>query len=449
MAKQLRKTKTSSAAGVAKKTLANKKQVARRRTTAADRIESLKSRCEACDFDFEASEWTDEETLYRVSMPAGRQKRIVALFSDDQVRDFLAIDFENYVFLGDYAAVCCYNTHIIEAAIRPIRLPSSFVIRRLLGEPINSETQDRATGMLLNVSSGTNDNIASIRLAYASSTLKALSRGPGRLQTLSIRIEGVPFHHHDEALSILERLANSFFFQIDMIHNIALTLRRDPTRERQPGASAQEQLDTELTFPLTEYDTAPITLYWYARSATGMPLLQFLGYYQSIEFYFPTYYRAEATRRVRNVLKNPSFRADRDADIGRVLSSLSVSPSGRPDERTMLRATIRECVDPADLRNFIEASDDRQKFLASRAEGLTNEKVPVANADADLRDSVADRIYDIRCKIVHTKIGASEGDNVELLLPFSKQERNLAYDLGLIRYIAQRVLIAGSAPVSL
>ena len=58
-----------------------------------------------------------------------------------------------------------------------------------------------------------------------------------------------------------------------------------------------------------------MSLYWYGTSARGMPLLQFLAFYQCIEFYFPTYIQAEARRQVRNALKDRTFRVERDADI--------------------------------------------------------------------------------------------------------------------------------------
>lgn len=87
--------------------------------------------------------------------------------------------------------------------------------------------------------------------------------------------------------------------------------------------------------------------------------------------------------------------------------------------------------------------EQRQEFLSARAKRLTEHKIPVANANADLRNDVADRLYDIRCKIVHTKSDNRNGDT-ELLLPFSKEAEQLHYDIELIEYLAQRTLIASS-----
>ena len=179
-----------------------------------------------------------------------------------------------------------------------------------------------------------------------------------------------------------------------------------------------------------------------------MPLLQYLAYYQTIEFYFPSYAEAEARREIRMILKDPTFRPDRDADMGRLLSSMRITPGFYGDERTQLRATLNACLSAEELRSFLEADDARKKFFSSKVKGLTDHKITLNNPGADLRNDVADRIYDIRCKIVHTKGLAAEG-KVELLLPFSKEAELLYSDIDLLQYVARQVLIAASSALSL
>lgn len=64
----------------------------------------------------------------------------------------------------------------------------------------------------------------------------------------------------------------------------------------------------------------------------------------------------------------------------------------------------------------------------------------------NLRQEVADRMYEIRCRIVHTK--GSEGE-MELLLPFSTEAKRLGYDIELIEFIARKVIVAASRPLRL
>jgi hypothetical protein len=101
-------------------------------------------------------------------------------------------------------------------------------------------------------------------------------------------------------------------------------------------------------------------------------------------------------------------------------------------------------VDPDELRGFLTESEPRQEFFSSKTKGLTSKKIPIANTTIDLRNDIADRVYEIRCKIVHTK---SDSRDVELLLPFSKEADQLYPDIELAQYIAQQVLITASTPL--
>ncbi|MCP4441464.1 MAG: hypothetical protein GY810_21360 [Aureispira sp.] len=72
----------------------------------------------------------------------------------------------------------------------------------------------------------------------------------------------------------------------------------------------------------------------------------------------------------------------------------------------------------------------------------------MTSKDVDLRTPVADLIYDIRCKIVHTKGEGFDGE-IDLLLPFTKAAELLYKDIELIQYVARKVLVAASTELSL
>jgi hypothetical protein len=60
----------------------------------------------------------------------------------------------------------------------------------------------------------------------------------------------------------------------------------------------------------------------------------------------------------------------------------------------------------------------------------------------------SERIYDIRCKVVHTK-SLEDGGGEDMILPFSKEADLLIDDVELIQFLARRVLIASSAPLKI
>lgn len=55
----------------------------------------------------------------------------------------------------------------------------------------------------------------------------------------------------------------------------------------------------------------------------------------------------------------------------------------------------------------------------------------------DLRTSAAERIYDIRCRIVHAK---AEFDTAGPLLPTDPAAQHLGHDIDLVRYLAGEAL---------
>lgn len=174
-----------------------------------------------------------------------------------------------------------------------------------------------------------------------------------------------------------------------------------------------------------------------------MPLLQFLAFYQCIEFYFPTFSKAEARRKIGLLLKDPTFRADRDSDVARLLSAISISRSGgMGDERSQLRATISECLNPEELRAFFIEDKDRLEFFSGKQKAGIH-KIPLANEATDLRDDVADRIYNISCRIVHTKDSDQHGG--AMILPFSEEADILIYGIELAQFVSRKVLIATSS----
>ena len=285
-----------------------------------------------------------------------------------------------------------------------------------------------------------------IEISPASEIFTRLSRSPARLR-ITLKLKGYHVTTHDSALALLNKAAGSVLFQLDLLTDVPMGLEKE--RRRFPGGRRprmRQNQATELQYPKTQFENAPLSLYWYGRSATGMPLLQFLAFYQVIEFYFPIYSQSEAQRRLKAILKDPTFRGDRDTDIARLLAAIHVSRSGAfGDERSQLRATLMECSDSDALRLFMEADEERKDFFLNKAKSSPYHKIPLANPNVDLRNDVADRIYDIRCKIVHTKSDSRDGD-VELLLPFTSEAEQLAVDIELVQHLAQFVLVAGSTP---
>jgi hypothetical protein len=420
------------------------------RARAAKAKEEIQARCMAAGLKCEDAVRYDLKPVFKVGLRCGRDFRWVTLDKDDQIIKFSAIDFEKWVVLSDYKAICSYEKGLIEALVR-FRSPSATDSMRQFRQAFAPEKKVPSPWDLSSIKillepsqDGPAIEISPVSEMFKNLTCDFSAWGGA----LSIKLSSCNVTMHDKARSLVSKLAGSMFFQIDLLSGIVLALAREP---RLPLARRSKNrgnnLAGDLQYPRTEFDDAPSSLYWYGRSASGMPLLQFLAFYQVLEFYFPIYSKAEARRKLKSVLKDPTFRGDRDADISKLLSSIYISRSGAyGDERSQLRATLLECIDAEALRSFLESDSDRKDFFLAKGKSSPYQRLSLGNPTADLRTEVSDRLYEIRCRIVHTKSDAP-ADGPELLLPFSQEAEQLFFDIELIRYLAQRVLITASLPL--
>jgi hypothetical protein len=405
----------------------------------------IRNRCRAAEIPFEdvPGEEGDGPAL-TVKIASGRSTRPVLIDDSEAAEALLAIPFEKYRFVPGYDAVYVQESGEVEVAVRSLGSSTPYgvnlsALTKIMGKRTDSS---RSRTRSLNLSSPDNDpHGTSITIQAYGTVLSAFLVRTVRL-SLIIRRPGLDTAEKAERAFV--KLSDALFFQIEHLGNIALGLTRERAALPQPSTEGSANLRESLQYPAMEYDKAPISLYWYGRNAVGMPLLQFLAYYQVLEYYYPVYSKAEATRRLQRALKEPGFRADRDADVSRLLNVIQdVRSGGFFDERSQLKATLTECLDATSLTEYLTLTPERKTWFGKKNDALGTRAMPFSDQRMDVVNEVAERIYQIRCKIVHPKAEGGGGE-VELLLPHSKEAEMLSLDIELVRYVSQRVLISAS-----
>ena len=398
------------------------------------------------------------QILRSIVFPAGESNRRIFLFPAD-LRYFRTLDFENYTFLDHYEAIWNRQTNAIEAGLTLAypQVPISRVIRQIsnfedLDPPAASDDNDNNEDVeevvvselpALRTDGGMPNNwrilltkgSVSIELSLPSIEFREIVRESRWRVTL--KLSGIAHEGYDQALRSLQDIGNAFTFELDVRNNVQLVL----ARTRIPGArTSREAAQLPARFPEATYPQEPLELYKYGRSASGLPLLQFLAYYQVVEFFFPIYSRQEVTRRLRIALKQPKFDVNNDIALNKVLSI--ILPEGRTgiSEREQLRLTLRACLEPGMIREFIESSPEYGPHFTAKNQVIRGAgRILLYDGQPDLRDQAADRIYAIRNRVVHTKQDGTD-TAVDLLLPSSPEAHSMAPDVELIRLVAQHVI---------
>ncbi|WP_433292962.1 hypothetical protein ACQP2F_29415 [Actinoplanes sp. CA-030573] len=263
-------------------------------------------------------------------------------------------------------------------------------------------------------------------------------------RSIALRIVGDAEGIGTNARELLDDYSTSLAIDLDMIYGVCIQLQQAPI---EPASSATTGYDARMAErprgPRLKYSHDAASLYTYGRSAEGMPLIAFLAYYQVAEFYFPAYSRADLVRRVRQEVMDPRFDPVKDEAIGRILRLASASGKFA-SEREQLRSTIAHCLDDDSIRDFICRITEREQFMTGKQRLKGVRPINFQDLGQRLSDQLADRLYQIRCRIVHSKDDGAPG-RADMLLPRGPESKLLGHDIATMRYVAQKVLVAGAA----
>lgn len=373
-------------------------------------------------------------------------------FSDQiELETYLNSDFEHFKFIQDFEAIWSPKFKVIECELQPLSrmgMPSKYLMRRL-ARAIGEELEGDAETARFEFDKSENNHIVSIGSAstdYAILTFAKTSihRYEFAKRRPTIRIENIEITTHDQAKRILEKVGNSLLFKLDITNNIGYKLAEDREIRRSYFRRKKQEHDLDKSYPTYEYDSEPMSLYWYAKSAIDMPLLQFLALYQILEFYFPIFSQKDAHHQIKNIIKDPRFNPNKDSDITKILGTINKNKSGLGfgSELEQLKSTIQNCITSEELRDLIDEDKEMVEFFKDKkSKSLSTKGLSLANKNADLITECAERIYEIRCRVVHTK---ASDKSYDLLLPSSPELKHLIFDISILETIAKKVLVSTS-----
>lgn len=291
---------------------------------------------------------------------------------------------------------------------------------------------------------------ASIGYATTEFSLLARFKEGIRFSRVTMKIENVSVKTEDDARNILEKISDSLFFQIETLYNLTITLepRRLSMVERRRQHNLRHNttdVDLQNLHLNYEYDKVPMSLYWFSQSSNTSPIFRYFALYQVLEYYFPIYASMNIKTKIQNLVKDPKFNINRDSDVARLLNLMkSNNINSIGDEREQLCLTLGSITSGDDLIAFIKENKYLNDYYNSNDSKKFGSKARLNDAKGIL-EQFAERIYDIRCRIVHNK--ASE--TVNKILPMTKEVDYLVNEIEVLRFFAHKAIIANSRPFSL
>lgn len=429
-------------------------------------LEPLKQLLDEFDFDNDLKECENEGNPYKYisfSFPVARGFEEIIVYDDDEVDIITKSRFVYYRGIKNYEAIWSKELKCIECEVGEFEsvLPSRYTLRKLsnLYEACEQLTDERGNRIPKSILLYDNQ-VVRVTVGYSSREFAFLSRyKEGRHISINeiterfpitLKIENINCTTESNARELLEKISNAVLYQIDYTANIPITLAPRRLSRKERGNRIRKERKTNNSLPSInlnyEYDKVPMALYWLAKTNTNSPIFMYFALYQVLEYYFPIYSSVEIKTRARNLIKDPKFNINSDADMMRLLSIMSSNNvNSLGDEREQLDNVLHHVISGEEIIDFIKEKGHLEQYYSNNEyKKLSGQKLRLGDKTGIIND-LAIRIYDIRCSIVHNK--ASE--ITKKILPMTKEETLLRNEIEVLELMVQKVIIANSKPMSL
>jgi len=194
-------------------------------------------------------------------------------------------------------------------------------------------------------------------------------------------------------------------------------------------------VSSKIRYPRTRVQHEVAVLFGFASQAADDPLQAFLCYYKALEYFFPLAVRKSAFKQVRQEIQDPAFDLASDASMLRIVKA-AAGPTGTR-EVYQLRALIKEYVQESRLDEFFQCNWGSYFTRHGPIKDVPHIDI---RDEKILAEQVADRIYQIRNRIVHSK---ADSRWARVLLPRSSESNALTPDVLLVRLLATEAISIG------
>ncbi|MEV6347484.1 hypothetical protein [Actinoplanes sp. NPDC051851] len=377
------------------------------------------------------------------------------IYSDERAAThFIEADFQSWTFIGEYLAVMNAAQGFVEILLSPgqTRQFPVRILMRMAGKELSHEQRGlpRLPEDFSVPFESKSEAMPKFRLGLPSSAMGLVRTNrradfyhdyiPSGLSLFFEKrlIEGMDAR---SAAARFKEVTDSVLFEMDLRFNLAFDILR--FRDNQvAGPVRRVDYSAKPNVPALKYSPEAAALYRYARSSGTMPLLSYLAFYQVLEHFFPAYYERAIITRLQQATMDPLFDPHNKSHLSKLVQISAGRGAG--SERDQLKATLRYCIPADEVEEFLRESSERAAFLADKSALAEVRAISPRDANYALTDQIAERVYQIRCRIVHSKDGGTAANGAPMLLPFSTEANKLGYDTQLIKFLAQKALIASA-----
>lgn len=259
---------------------------------------------------------------------------------------------------------------------------------------------------------------------------------------LTIRVYNIGASDYTQAIKKSQNIIEGCLFNLSYLKNIALSPdEKWPRRSENQRPFQFGERDVNGVYPLPKGNLNTDILRFYQRGmATDDPVNQYLSFYQVLEYFFVSISDEELYRKMSAIINNPAFSA-KPKQLDKLIQE-TANHKRESDETEMLRMVLKHYVDESELTDFIEEYEtylDESWFTKKRS--VFGEENDIRLQQGHVIGNVSKRVKIIRNTLVHSSDRYNRKDGY---IPNSHSEGIVKKEVPLVKYLAERVIIANS-----
>ncbi len=225
------------------------------------------------------------------------------------------------------------------------------------------------------------------------------------------------------------QIAKASLFNVSMLCGENYSLVKDIEEGERISRNIRLNRKGSPDVPHREYNDDMVQ-YYMAGNSARIPKVQFLSYYNVLEFWFDKTYNDEKCAAIQKIITSPKFNHN-NLNHYKKITEIFRFGKNKASENELLQSLLEKYLDINDFKNFLGQND---YYLNNNAHKISDTKFSLTDSDALLIRKLAKRIYRVRNAIVHSK--ESEEERY-----FPQDEKFISQEVNLVKYVSEQVII--------
>ncbi len=392
---------------------------------------------------FQKKEYTvfedeDPTYYYAISGFQGNKDLVLTVDDDADYKILIKVLKRNFSFTPVHFGVEYDNK--IEIALNPVNTRSSHMSRYKLKEKAAE------------IEMPYYKNHLSISLQFQPegslmTQLMELMRG-GRRSSVIASISGYSNPTHDGKEIDLRNILTSVLFDFSYSYNLVFEpinfdtmIRRTPLRRRNTTATPTDKIN----FVFKKY-IPELVEYFNIGEKVDYPPFRFICYFHIIEYFSDKSAYYYAAKKLRSLIIKPDFHINTDKYVNQAINFFKIESTKYTSDKVKIKRVINQFINRSEFEEYLKDIEMLDYFKKPSTIDCTKplELVPIDfENDSKFEESLMQRIYSMRCSIVHSNPDFEETKAV----PFSPSPENLdklRKEIDMIYEVARAIIVESS-----